>query len=210
MTDLEERLQKMVDEHEISKVLSSWAYGRDNGDWELLSNCYHDDATMNISWISGSASDFIEQSKKMLAGVQPEEYGKHNVGDAFIKVSGDRATSECHIELIRRMRNESFEFDAITWGRFIDLFERRDDGVWRIFQRTMVYEKDRLDPVNPDQVPAGYYDAMNLDQFPAACRFLCYRLGLRGWAPENNIIVVKSEEEVKLRESGLRWVQNNN
>ncbi|MAF50436.1 MAG: nuclear transport factor 2 family protein [Rhodospirillales bacterium] len=204
--DFNERLQKVADEHEISKLLSSWAYGRDNGEWDLLADCYHGDATMNISWISGSASDFVEQSKKMLAGAATDEHGKHNLGDAFIRVAGDRAVSECHVELLRRMRNDTFEFDMITWGRFIDLFERREDRVWRIFERTMVYEKDRMDPVNPDQVPAGYYDAMNLEKFPAACRFLCYRLELRGWSPEPNIITVNSEAEKQLLENARKWL----
>jgi ketosteroid isomerase-like protein len=205
--DLTERLERVADEFEITKVLSDWAYARDNGDWDVLADCYHDDATMNISWISGPASEFIEQSKGMLAAIKPNAFNKHNVGDARINVNGNRATSEVHIELISRMSNEDFEFDCITWARFLDLFEKRDDGVWRIFQRTMVYEKDRLDPVNPDQVPAGYFDNMNLDQFPPEARFLCYRLGLRGYAPEPNIVPVKSEAEKQLRADAKKWLE---
>ncbi|MEE2760407.1 MAG: nuclear transport factor 2 family protein [Pseudomonadota bacterium] len=204
--DLHQRLERTADEFEIRKVLSNWAYARDNGDWDLLADCYHGDATMNISWISGPASEFIEQSKGMLAKIKPGAFNKHNVGDAFITVNGKRASSEVHIELISRMSNEVFEFDCITWARFIDLFEKRDEGIWRILKRTMVYEKDRLDPVNPDQVPDGYFDAMNLDQFPAECRFLCYRLSLRGYAPEPNIVPVRSEAEKALRAEAKEWI----
>ena len=205
--DLNHRLERVADEFEITKVLTDWAYARDNGDWDLLGNCYHDDATMNISWISGPAADFVEKSKAMLAAIKPGAFSKHNVGDARIHVNGSRATSEVHIELISRMSNEVFEFDCITWARFLDLFEKRGDQVWRIFQRTMVYEKDRLDPVNPDLVPAGYFDAINLDQFIPECRFLCYRLGLRGYAPEPNIIPVNSDAEKKLRADAENWLQ---
>ena len=203
--DLTQRLERVADEFEIKQVLSNWAYARDIGAWDVLSDCYHDDATMNISWISGPASEFIEQSKVMLAAIKPNAFNKHQVGDSRIFVNGSRATSEVHIELISRTSNEDFEFDCITWARFLDLFEKRDDGVWRIFQRTMVYEKDRLDAVNPDQVPDGYFDAMNLDQYPAECRFLCYRLGLRGYAPEPNIVSVKSEAEKQLRADAITW-----
>lgn len=204
--DLNQRLERAADEHEIAKVLSNWAYARDNGDWDLLTECYHDDGTMNISWISAPASEFIAKSKQMLSEYSPDAPGKHNVGDAFIRVAGNRASSEVHVELLRRMRNDHFEFDAQSWGRFIDLFEKREDGVWRIFKRTMVYEKDRLDPVNPDQVPAGYFDAMDLDRYPPACRFLCYRLGLQGWAPVDNIVMVNTDAETKLREEAQAWV----
>jgi hypothetical protein len=162
---------------------------------------------MNISWISGPASEFIEKSKGMLAKIKPDAFNKHIVGDSRITVNGNRASSEVHIELISRMRNDVFEFDCVTWARFLDLFEKRDDGVWRIFKRTMVYEKDRLDAVNPDQVPDGYFDAMNLDQYPAECRFLCYRLGLRGYAPEPNIVPVKSAAEKALRAEAVTWLE---
>ena len=204
--DLHQRLERTADQFEIRKVLSEWAYARDNGDWDLLADCYHSDATMNISWISGPASEFIEQSKDMLADIKPGAFSKHNVGDAFITVNGKRASSEVHIELISRMSNEVFEFDCITWARFIDLFEKRDEGIWRIFKRTMVYEKDRLDPVNPDQVPDGFFDAMDLDQFPAECRFLCYRLYLRGYTPAPNIVPVRSEAEIALRTEAKEWI----
>ena len=91
--DLNHRLERVADEFEITKVLTDWAYARDNGDWDLLGNCYHDDATMNISWISGPAADFIEKSKAMLAAIKPGAFSKHNVGDARIHVNGSRATS---------------------------------------------------------------------------------------------------------------------
>ena len=200
------RLDRVADEHEINTVLSEWAFARDAGDWDILSNCFHADATINISWFCGLASDFVERSKGMLADFKPGEHGKHLIGRARIRVEGNRATSECHAELLRRVVGDPFDFDAITWGRFFDLFERREDGVWRIARRTMVYEKDRLDPVNPADVPAGYFEAMDLSAYPPACQILCYRLSLIGRAPMENIVQSGSEAEAQLKQEAVSWL----
>jgi hypothetical protein len=201
-----DRLNRVADEHEINTVLSEWAFARDAGDWDILTNCFHTDATINISWFSGLASSFVELSKGMLADFKPGEHGKHLIGRARIRVEGNRATSECHAELLRRVVGDPFDFDAITWGRFFDLFEKRDDGVWRIVRRTMVYEKDRLDPVNPADVPAGYFEAMDLSAYPPACQILCYRLGLIGRAPMENIVQAGSEAEALLKQEAVDWL----
>ena len=201
-----DRLNLVADEHEIDQVLSAWAFARDCGDWDILSNCYQPDAEMNISWFSGAASDFVERSKGMLADFKPGEHGKHQIGRGRIRVNGNRATSECHVELLRRVIGDPFDFDAITWGRFLDLFEKREDGVWRIQRRTMVYEKDRLDPVNPADVQDGFFENMDLSAYPPACQILCFRLGLVGRAPMDNIVQAGSDAEAQLKQEAEEWL----
>src|SRR5262245_37861356 len=50
------------DEHQIASLLIRWGHARDSDDWEILSGCFHDDATIHISWITGPAQDFIAQT----------------------------------------------------------------------------------------------------------------------------------------------------
>lgn len=203
---MNDRLQRVVDEHEIDRVVTAWGFARDHGDWEVLRNCFHDDATIHISWYSGPAAEFVERSKTMVAEIKPGEHGKHQIGRAGIQVRGSRAISECNVELMRRVVGEEFEFDTLTWGRFIDLFEKRADGVWRIKKRTMVYEKDRLDPLNPAEVPAGFFESMDLSGFPPECRFLCFRLSLGGRAPMPDIVRNRSAEETQLKIEARDWL----
>jgi len=202
---MSEKMQRMMDEHEIDQVVTAWGFARDHGDWDVLQNCFHDDATIHISWYSGPAGEFIERSKKMVAEIRMGEHGKHQIGRAKIQVNGSRAISECNVELMRRVMGEEFDFDTLTWGRFIDHFEKRDD-IWRIKKRTMVYEKDRLDPLNPADVPDGYFENMDLSGFPPECRFLCYRLGLSGRAPMPDIVRDRSEEETQLKAEAREWL----
>jgi hypothetical protein len=43
------------DEHQIASLLIHWEHVRDSDDWETLAGCFHDDATIHLSWISGTA-----------------------------------------------------------------------------------------------------------------------------------------------------------
>ena len=43
------------DEHDIAALLFRWGHARDCDDWETLAACFHDDATIHISWISAPA-----------------------------------------------------------------------------------------------------------------------------------------------------------
>ena len=201
------RLERIVNQSDIVEVLKTWAYARDRGDWNALANCFHPEATIHISWISDTASAFVVGSKRMLGEIKPGEHSKHNLGSSRVRVNGNRAVSECHVELLRRVCSRETNFDTHTWGRFLDLFEKREDGLWRIFKRTMVYEKDRLDAVDPSQLPVDFWKSMDLNQFPPACRFLCYRLSISGREPVSNIVTVYSNAEQDLLQEQDTWLE---
>ena len=145
----------------------------------------------------------------MVPEIRTGEHGKHQIGRAKIQVNGLRAISECNVELMRGVMGEKFDFDTLTLGRFIDLFKKRDD-VWRIKKRTMVYEKDRLDPLNPAEVPEGYVENINLSEFSPECRFFCYRLCLNAWTPMPDIVRNHSEEEKNIKAEAQDWLNGQN
>ncbi len=203
MTDVV-RQQAMQDEHEIADLLVRWGHARDADDWETLAACFHGDATISISWMSGAARDFLEGSKAMAERRRPGSHVKHVFTGPLILVNGDRAFSRCHVTLFARAFIDGHEFDFQSLFRFFDLLERRA-GVWRIFKRTGVYEKDRMDPVDPRGVPASFYEAMDLSSFPPEMRFLCFRQSKTG-VPSVPCIAVYSPEEAALRSACLEWL----
>jgi hypothetical protein len=195
------------DEHQIASLLIRWGHARDSDDWETLAGCFHDDATIHISWISGSAKDYIARSRAMAAARKLGEHAKHSISGPWIRVNRDRAFSRCHANLYVRTTIDGHEFDLQSWIRFFDLLERRD-GIWRIVKRSAVYEKDRLEPVDPRGVPKNFFDDMELSAFPASAKFLCYWQLRSGRSPStDNIISVYSDEERALREEGERWLE---
>jgi SnoaL-like domain len=194
------------DEHQIASLLIRWGHARDSDDWDTLGGCFHDDATIRISWISGLAKDFIARSRTMAATRKPGEHSKHLISGPWIRVNRDHAFSRCHVNLYIRTTIDGHEFDLQSWFRFFDLLERRDN-VWRIVKRTAVYEKDRLDPVDPRGLPKDFFADMNLSAFPASAKFLCYRQLRSGRSPSTNIIAVYSDEERALKEEGEVWLE---
>jgi 3-phenylpropionate/cinnamic acid dioxygenase small subunit len=195
------------DEHQIASLLIRWGHARDSDDWETLAGCFDDDATIHISWISGLAKDFIARSRAMAAARKPGEHSKHLISGPWIRVNRDHAFSRCHVNLYIRTVIDGYELDLQSWFRFFDLLERRDN-VWRIVKRTAVYEKDRMEPVDPRGVPKDFFADMNLSVFSASAKFLCYWQLRSGRSPSTNIISVYSNEERALKEEGERWLEN--
>ncbi len=56
-------------------------------------------------------------------------------------------------------------FDFHVWFRFFDLVRKEGDGDCRLYRRTAVYEKDRIDLVDSRGVPARLFANMDLSGF---------------------------------------------
>ncbi|MBT3350798.1 MAG: nuclear transport factor 2 family protein [Nitrospinaceae bacterium] len=199
-------IQTLIDEQSIMKTVIAWGAARDSSDWERLRACYHADGEMHIMWTSDSADTFVERLKAR-PPAPPGEHQKHLVSSPDIRVSKNRAVSECHITLYSRLMIDDIEFDFTAWIRFYDLFERRD-GVWRIKKRTAIYEKDRMDPVKSSDLTPDYFENMSLSEFPEACKFMCYRHSKRGLTPSPTLATAGSEIEATLKKEGMAWLES--
>lgn len=199
-------LTLMEDEHQITNLLVRWGHARDSDDWETLAACFHDEATIHISWISGPAKEFVARSRAMAEARRPGAHTKHLISGPWIQLNRNRAFSRCHANLYIRDELDGHQFDLQSWIRFFDLLEKRDN-TWRIIKRTGVYEKDRMELVDPRGIPKDFFSDMDLAAFPPSVKFLCYRLQRSGRSPSTHIISVYSDEERALREEGEAWLE---
>ena len=118
---------------------------RNAGDWERFRTVWHPDGRMMATWFQGPAGDFIRVSQEGFArGVRI----LHFLGGTSIDLAGDRAIAQTKITIAQRGLVEDVLCDVMCTGRFYDFLERHD-GRWGIVLRQPIYEKDRLDPVNP-------------------------------------------------------------
>ncbi len=202
---MDAKLETALDEMEIANLLVRWGHARDGDHWDILADCFHDEASIHISWISSNAKEFVARSAAQVPDRAPGEHTKHAIGGPWIQIAGARAFSRCHVRLFIRNFIDGYEFDMEVWFRFLDLLEKRD-GVWRILKRTAVYEKDRMDAVEPLKVPDSFYDDMNLEAYPPACKMLCFRLKKVGRPAVSDIVSVYSEEEKALLAEGAAWI----
>jgi hypothetical protein len=191
-------------ELEITRVLFRWAHARDYGDWAALADCFHEDATIHIGWMSGPARDYVSRTQAQAGWRTAGAHAKHVVSAPLIEVAGARAFSICHGTLYVRRKVGGVEVDIESWMRFFDLLERRG-GRWAIVKRTGVYEKDRMTAVDPKGFPEGFWEGIDLAAFPPAKRFLCFAQVKNGSKPNTEFVSVHSAAEVALYEEGRRW-----
>ena len=204
----DKRSRAATDREEILDLLMTWGYSRDRGEWEMLRNCFHTDGTIHIAWISGTGSEFVDKSSKRLAEYEEGEYEKHVFSPPYIQLNGKRAISTIHVQHISRVIVDGREFDWDFWGQFHDLIEKREDGIWRLFRRTMVYERDRLDPVHPERLPGGYFDDIEFNAFRSPVRFLDWRLKKFGVQAATSIVTINTVEESELIKNKFAWLQD--
>ena len=88
-------------------------------------------------------------------------------------------------------------------GRFYDLFVKTNSE-WRIQKRVPIYEKDRLDPVDPSISPK--LDPAKLSSIAEGYRHLAYVQSLAGAALTKDLITPGSLEEVEFYPRGTEWL----
>jgi hypothetical protein len=178
----------MLTEHEaeefrIRRVIETWAIARDSGDWATFASVWHDDGWMTATWFQGPAAEFVRVSQAGFeAGVNILHFlggtisalsantGSANTGSANT-AAGDRAVAQTKMQIMQRAEVHGVTADVTCTGRFYDFLAKRD-GRWGIVRRQPIYEKDRLDPVDPAAQLS--LDAKLLGSFPVGYRHLAY------------------------------------
>ncbi|MBV9459107.1 MAG: nuclear transport factor 2 family protein [Bradyrhizobium sp.] len=186
----------------ILNVIADWGIFRDCGRWDLLSNLYAADAVMVTTWFKGSATEFISRSK---ASFERGARGQHFIGNSSISVNKDRAIADTRMSIMLRAKIEHTEVDVTCIGRFHDRFVR-EAGQWRIFIRTPVYDKDRIDPVTPGS--GLRLDTDVLSRFAAGYRHLAYCQSLAGDKLTPGLPTPGSPEETALVDESAAWLSS--
>jgi hypothetical protein len=191
--DLIERLR-------IREVVQNWALWRDAGDWERFRSVWHPGARMMATWFQGSAERFIEVSRD---GWNNGVSILHFLGGSTIDVAAERAIAQTKMTISQRAAVDGVVCDVLCTGRFYDFFERRDND-WRIVLRQPIYEKDRLDPVDP--AAQLKLDHALLAQFPEGYRHLAYLQTKIGYTVKRDMPGLKGPEVERLYRSGAGWL----
>ena len=185
----------------IRELVESWAVWRDAGDWARLRTVWHDDGRMMATWFQGAADEFIEANRQGWArGVRI----LHFLGGSSIDVAGDRAVSQTKMTISQRADVHRVRCDVVCTGRFYDFFERRD-GSWGLVLRQPIYEKDRLDPIDPSAAlearPRG------ARAFPEGYRHLAYLQTRVGYEVKPDMPGLEGPEVEALYARGDDWLR---
>jgi hypothetical protein len=191
--ELEDRLT-------IRALVENWVVWRDAGMWDRFRTVWHDDGVMVATWKQGTADEFIAMSR---AGFENGINVHHFLGGNSINVVDDRAISMTKMTIAQRAVVHDVLVDVVCTGRFYDFFERRD-GRWGLVLRQPIYEKDRMDPVDP----AATLDLEKavLDSYPEGYRHLAYLQSHNGMDVKRDLPGVRGPGVEALYARGQAWL----
>lgn len=193
MADLQDQLA-------ISMLMQRWALARDTGDWEGLRATAHPGAAMTTTWFDGGFDAFIEACRVSWG---KGSRSQHFLGGTIAQIEGPRALAQTRMSINVRSRLDGVEVDAVCLGRFFDRVEKRD-GAWRIARRSVIYEKDRIDPVDPRAKIA--LDLEILGRFPDGYRHLAYLQTRNGSNVNPSLPTASGEALERLLEQARAWL----
>jgi hypothetical protein len=192
--------QTLADRLAIRDVVESWAIARDCADWEWFRDQWHEDGYMMATWFQGPKEDFIRVSQEGFAkGVSILHY----TGASQSRVRGSRAVSQTRMTIMQRGMVHGVICDVACIGRFYDFFEKRG-GKWAIVLRQPIYEKDRLDPVEPGATVE--LDRELLAKYPEGYRYLAYLQVQAGYPVKADMPGLRGPEVERLYARGAAWL----
>ena len=192
--------KELLDRLTVRQLVENWAIWRDAGDWDRFRTLWHDDGRMMATWTQGTADEFIEMSKQGWAkGVSI----LHFLGGHSADLNGDRAISQTKMTISQRAHVHDVLVDVVCTGRFYDFIERRN-GIWGLVHRQPIYEKDRMDPVDP--AAELVLDPRLLSLFPPGYRHLAYLQTQIGYKVKTDMPGLQGPEVEELYRRGASWL----
>jgi hypothetical protein len=196
-------MRTMTEKLAIREVVENWIVWRDAGDWDRFRTVWHDEGYMMATWFQGPAADFIRVS---VEGWNKGVSILHFQGGTSIDLSGNRAIAQTKMTISQRARVDDHPVDVVCTGRFYDFFEKRGDR-WAIVLRQPIYEKDRMDVIDPDPARPLLLDQSILQQFPEGYRHLAYLQTRIGYNVKKDMPGLKGPEVEALYARGKNWLE---
>lgn len=184
----------------LRDLVDNWVIWRDAGLWEKFRTVWHDDGRMMATWTQGTADEFISMNR---AGWDKGVSILHFLGGTSVEISGDRAITQTKMTISQRAEVHGVLVDVVCTGRFHDFWERRK-GRWGLCLRQPIYEKDRMDPVDP--AARLELDPDVLARYPAGYCHLAYLQSSIGYPVKTDMPGLKGDRVDALYATGTKWL----
>jgi ketosteroid isomerase-like protein len=143
MSDVEQRLRRLEDERAILDTLYAYGHSIDYGLRDVWDDCWTEDAVLHWPHESYEGREAIGATFEQHSHA-PDRYHKHLLVEPRIQVDGDRATVESYFARLDASPEGPF---LRSFGRYLDVLARGDDGRWRLQERRA--ERESLIPGAP-------------------------------------------------------------
>jgi 3-phenylpropionate/cinnamic acid dioxygenase small subunit len=141
-------LLELADRVAIQDAIYRYARAVDRSDWEGVRDAYHHDAYDDHGEYKGNVNGLVEW---LTARFESAENGMHLVANCLVEfIAPNLALVETYF-VSHRLRPAAGAAEVVNtgpdgstcrqgWGRYVDEFQRRDDGIWRVAHRTVVMD----------------------------------------------------------------------
>ena len=191
----------LLDRLAIRELIDNWAMFRDIGRWDDFRACWHPDGVMMATWFQGGVEEFIKVSQE---GFARGARTSHFQGGTSIDLNRNRAIAQTKMQIAQRGPIEGVECDVVCSGRFYDFFEKRE-GRWGLVLRQPIYERDRINPVDP--AATVRLDKALLARFPEGYRHLAYLQTKNGQTVKTDMPGLQGAELEALCRRGEQWLK---
>jgi hypothetical protein len=148
----------------------------------------------------GTVEEFIKASQ---AGYDKGVRFLHFLGGTTIDLKGTRAIAQTKMTISQRVVIDGVLCDVVCTGRFYIFIEKRH-GRWGLVLFQPIFEKDRLDPVDPSAILK--LDKELLSRYPEAYRHLAYSLVRGGNKVKTDIPGLDGPELDAVYARGAAWL----
>ncbi|MGB6536902.1 MAG: nuclear transport factor 2 family protein [Xanthobacteraceae bacterium] len=163
----------LVDKIGCAELIQNWGSFRDQGRWQELRDTFTPDGHISVSWFRGPFEQFVDSCRASFAA--GHSWSRHHLFTPTIEIAGNRAVAETSVIIRVRQPFNGIAVDLTSCSRFLDRLERHA-GSWLIAERAAIYERDRLDPVEPSPAFDELFKAANTAQYPEQYRYMAFRL----------------------------------
>ena len=163
----------VADKIACAELIQAWGAFRDQGKWKELRATFTPDGHISVSWFRGSFEQFVERCRASFAA--GHTWSRHHLFPLVVKLAGERAVAETSVVIRVRQPFNGIPVDLTSCARFLDRLERHAGG-WLIAERAAIYERDRLDPVEPSPAFDQLFAAADAARYPEQYRYMAFRL----------------------------------
>jgi hypothetical protein len=195
-------LEVLLEKQRIREVVENWVLWRDSGQWEKFKTVWHSDGVMMATWFQGPFEEFIKVS---IDGWNKGVSILHFLGGCSVDVNNDRAIAQTKMTITQRGPVDGVICDVVCTGRFYDFMEKRD-GRWGVVLRQPIYEKDRINPLDP--AAKLILDQDLLQKFPEGYRHLAYIQTKLGFTVKSDMPQLKGSAVEALYQRGQDWLNH--
>jgi hypothetical protein len=190
------------DAAEVSRLVLRERQSRVRGHSAELLACFHDDATVETSWMRGGARAFAAGGAQRSAS---SDTIINRVGAPAVQVRDQRGFAELYSTTTRWIPVNGVEAVLTSFMRLLYRAEQRQ-GAWKISAMSAINEGDALEPAVPG-TDLGV-DPAALAGLRHSYRFLAYTRSLDGIAVSQDLLGVDRPDEVNaVYASVAQWLE---